>query len=408
MVLFTIPEAQRIADARGQFDYIGVAARPGSLNNGLPRTFRPFSHPGRISRSSPASSWSKKSQDAIHKALGFLNTGLLIFGIVALAVGAFIIYNTFSIIVAQRSREMALLRAIGASRRQVLTSVVGESLVVGVLASSIGIAARHPARDRAARPHERNRLRHTGARSDGTRVCRDRRPDRRDRHHTVVGAHPGTHCRADATDRGDARRRDRKADRRGVRLSIGGAVTGLGLSRCCSACSATPASSGSVSEPCSSSCGVFVLGPLYARAIGLGIGRPIASVKGVTGEIARENVGATRVEPRPPRPRLDDRRRADRVHRDLRRIGEGSFSSAIDSQSRVTTSINSGGSFGGTGLSPQLGRQIAALPEIAAVAPLRVGQVGDQRQQRVRRRDQHRRRRRNSSISTSSPAASIR
>src|SRR4029079_7294785 len=62
-------------------------------------------------------------------------------GFVALIVGAFIIYNTFTIVVAQRTREMALLRAIGASTRQVLVSIIGESVVVGILASAIGILA---------------------------------------------------------------------------------------------------------------------------------------------------------------------------------------------------------------------------------------------------------------------------
>ena len=57
----------------------------------------------------------KENQDAIHKALGFINIALLVFALVALIVGVFIIYNTFSIVVAQRTREMALLRAIGAS-----------------------------------------------------------------------------------------------------------------------------------------------------------------------------------------------------------------------------------------------------------------------------------------------------
>ena len=78
----------------------------------------------------------KENQDAIHKQLGFISIGLSVFALVALIVGAFIIYNTFSIVVAQRMREMALLRAIGASRRQVLGSVIGESLVVGVIASA--------------------------------------------------------------------------------------------------------------------------------------------------------------------------------------------------------------------------------------------------------------------------------
>ncbi len=63
------------------------------------------------------------------------------FAAIALFVGAFIIFNTFSIIVAQRSRELALLRALGASRRQVMTSVVSEALIVGIVASVIGILA---------------------------------------------------------------------------------------------------------------------------------------------------------------------------------------------------------------------------------------------------------------------------
>ncbi len=83
----------------------------------------------------------KENQDAVHKALGFISTALLVFAFVALIVGMFIIYNTFSIVVAQRMREMALLRAIGASKRQVLASVIGESVVVGILASAVGVIA---------------------------------------------------------------------------------------------------------------------------------------------------------------------------------------------------------------------------------------------------------------------------
>lgn len=77
----------------------------------------------------------------VTSALKFMNYFLLAFGAIALLVGTFIIYNTFSMIVAQRLRELALLRAIGASRGQVGRSVVTEALVVGVLGSVIGIAA---------------------------------------------------------------------------------------------------------------------------------------------------------------------------------------------------------------------------------------------------------------------------
>src|SRR5690606_7481226 len=66
---------------------------------------------------------------------------LLAFALIALLVGCFSISNTFSILVAQRTRESALLRALGASRRQVLTSVTFEALLIGVFASALGIAA---------------------------------------------------------------------------------------------------------------------------------------------------------------------------------------------------------------------------------------------------------------------------
>src|SRR5205814_4581221 len=61
------------------------------------------------------------------------------FAVVSRFVGAFVIYNTFSILVAQRTRELALLRALGASRRQVRTAVLGEALAVGLVASVVGI-----------------------------------------------------------------------------------------------------------------------------------------------------------------------------------------------------------------------------------------------------------------------------
>ncbi|MGW3771271.1 ABC transporter permease [Actinomadura verrucosospora] len=70
-----------------------------------------------------------------------IRTGLLIFGLVAMLVSALVIYNTFSILIAQRMREMALLRCVGATRRQVFGSVVAESAVVGLVGSLLGLVA---------------------------------------------------------------------------------------------------------------------------------------------------------------------------------------------------------------------------------------------------------------------------
>ncbi|MEZ0071064.1 ABC transporter permease [Planotetraspora sp. GP83] len=86
----------------------------------------------------------KAADDAasdVKEFLGFLNTFLLTFGIISIFVGSFIIFNTFSMLVAQRTRELALLRAVGASRRQVTRSVMGEALGVGLFGSFAGLLA---------------------------------------------------------------------------------------------------------------------------------------------------------------------------------------------------------------------------------------------------------------------------
>jgi putative ABC transport system permease protein len=83
----------------------------------------------------------KEGEDAIGTILGFINTFLLVFAAVAMVVGTFLIINTFSILVAQRSRELALLRAMGASKRQVNRAVLAEAFVVGLVGSTLGIGA---------------------------------------------------------------------------------------------------------------------------------------------------------------------------------------------------------------------------------------------------------------------------
>jgi putative ABC transport system permease protein len=81
-----------------------------------------------------------ETQEALAEALGFVTVFLLVFAGVALFVGAFIIFNTFSMLVAQRARELALLRAVGATRGQVTRSVLGESLLIGLVGSVAGLA----------------------------------------------------------------------------------------------------------------------------------------------------------------------------------------------------------------------------------------------------------------------------
>ena len=80
-----------------------------------------------------------KASADITDSLGFLTIALLVFAGIAVFVGGFLIFNTFAVTVAQRSREFALLRTLGASRRQMLNSVVAETLVIGFVASVVGI-----------------------------------------------------------------------------------------------------------------------------------------------------------------------------------------------------------------------------------------------------------------------------
>ncbi len=136
----TLADGQRWFGLEGRLSEIDVQAEPGTS----PETLA-----GRIREVVPAYAEVKTGQQAaadqtkeISESIGqFLTPVLLSFGGVAVLVGAFIIFNAFSMTVAQRRREFAMLRALGASRRQVLVSITGEALVMGVLASLVGLFA---------------------------------------------------------------------------------------------------------------------------------------------------------------------------------------------------------------------------------------------------------------------------
>jgi putative ABC transport system permease protein len=139
LVLFDTPTAQRVLDREGEFDEIDVVAEPGvsevELRNRIQQVL-----PDDVEAVTSAAVADEQSQQ-LKEALGFFRTTLLVFAFIALFVGAFVIFNTFSIIVAQRTRELALLRALGASSGQVLSSVVLEALIVGLVGSILGIVA---------------------------------------------------------------------------------------------------------------------------------------------------------------------------------------------------------------------------------------------------------------------------
>ena len=136
LALFDLRTAQTLFDKQGRLDSVLVTARPGvskeTLRASLHRALPQF-------KVQSAEKQDRYTLDGLKQFVGIIKVFLIAFGAVAMLVGAFTIFNTLSITVAQRSRELAMLRTIGASRRQVRRSVLLEALVVGLFASIIGI-----------------------------------------------------------------------------------------------------------------------------------------------------------------------------------------------------------------------------------------------------------------------------
>jgi putative ABC transport system permease protein len=137
---FTPATAARVLGQPGKADSINVEAAPGVSQAQIVSRIGSVIHDPKVEVVS-GHTVTVEGQNSVHQAMGFVGTFLLVFAFIALFVGSFVIFNTFSIVVAQRMRELALLRAVGASRKQVMTSVLGESLVIGLLASAVGVAA---------------------------------------------------------------------------------------------------------------------------------------------------------------------------------------------------------------------------------------------------------------------------
>jgi putative ABC transport system permease protein len=136
--VFTIPAAQELLDRAGQYDAISAAAVEGVSEDELVAAIAPVLPESAEVVSATAEA--EESVDEVNEFTAFFRYFLLTFAGISLFVGAFVIFNTFSITVAQRTREFATLRTIGASRRQILGSVILESLIIGFLASLIGLA----------------------------------------------------------------------------------------------------------------------------------------------------------------------------------------------------------------------------------------------------------------------------
>jgi putative ABC transport system permease protein len=133
-----LPEAQRMLGKGTGFDEVQAAAKPGVSPQQL-KTELQRSLGSSVDVRTGAEQADKQSKD-IRDNLGFLKTALFAFAGISLFVGAFLIFNTFSITVAQRMREFALLRTLGASRRQIWRAVITEGLLLGFVGGVIGFA----------------------------------------------------------------------------------------------------------------------------------------------------------------------------------------------------------------------------------------------------------------------------
>ncbi|MDQ6836556.1 MAG: ABC transporter permease [Actinomycetota bacterium] len=134
---FQLGTAQRLFGKVGKLDQIRASAKPGITPQQLVAQIRPILPRATQVRTGAAEA--NKAAASTNSFLSFLKTFLLVFAGVALFVGSFVIANSLSITIAQRTREFGTLRTLGATRRQVLRSILFESLTIGIVASVVGL-----------------------------------------------------------------------------------------------------------------------------------------------------------------------------------------------------------------------------------------------------------------------------
>ena len=306
----------------------------------------------------------EETQSDIKQQLSFLTIFFGVFAGIALLVGTFVIYNSFSIIVAQRTREMALLRAIGARRRQVRRAVLVEALIVGATGSVLGFVAglglaaafssllQLPSDSLAILPTSVAAALITGL------VV------------TVVSAllpawrasrvPPLAAMREVAVDRSGRSR---------VRFIVGVAVVVIGVGIVVAgALGNTPAQVGLGAFLFF--VGLLLVSPGLARPVSRLIGAPVARLRGVSGRLARENAGR------------NPRRTSATAQALMIGVGLVAFIFVINSSIRASIDktlddsfvgdfVVDSGTFGMVGLPTSVADDIEAIPDVSVVAPLR-------------------------------------
>jgi putative ABC transport system permease protein len=283
---FTLPTAQRVLQEQGRLNSINVIANPGANRPSVERAIARALPPG--VEVVTGQTVENEQTSSINQSLSFFSTALLVFAFISLFVGAFTIFNTFSITVGQRTRELALLRVVGASRRQVSRSVLGEAAIVGTISSLIGTALgvlaavgleallsafgfTLPSGPLVLEARTVVVALIVGV---GVTVVAAASPARR------AVRIPPIAAISDRQGGSEASRGHRAARGAGVAVA-GGALLGVGLSAPSVALVGLGAAAIFV--------GAAMLAPSVARPLSSAIGRPLASVLGVAGKLGREN-----------------------------------------------------------------------------------------------------------------------
>ena len=371
VIAFTPATAGQVFGTPDRFSGIQVVAAPGVSQSELVSNLRATVHDPDIDIISGATA-AAQDDAASGSSLGFISMFLLTFAVVALVVGSFVIYNTFSITLAQRARETAMLRAIGARRRQVLRAIRLEALVTGLVASAVGAVA-----GVGLAQGLRSVLTAFGVElPTGPTTVLPRA--------FVVSVLTGvvvTYVAAWLPARRAARvapiaaLRDAAIDSSShsrKRMLTGAVVTVLGalfLGQGLSGAGVGPVALGVLFV----FVGVAILGPVIAGRFSRVVGAPLPRLRGVAGELARDN--AVR----------NPRRTAATSSALMVGIGlvvfitvfaasaKASISTSVDKAMRTDFIVAT--QFGMGGLSPSVARRIDALPETGVVTSLRTFDV---------------------------------
>ncbi len=368
---FAYNTAQKLLAAPGEIDSISAVADAGVSQQQLATN---------IQKVVPADlevltgqQITKENQSDIKQGLRFFNTFLLVFAGVAVFVGMFIIYNTFSILVAQRGRELALLRAIGASRRQVLTSVLVEGIAVGVIASLVGfglgilvalgltsllsaLGFDLPSGSLVVLPRTVIVSLIVGV---SVTVVSAFVPARRASRIPPVAAMRDVAIDTSASSR-------KRVIFGLIALAIGGLLLVAGLSK---------GGSGGAAQVGLSALVVFlaatILGPVIAKPASKVLGAPLPKLRGMSGTLAKENAAR------------NPRRTASTAAALMIGVGivgfilvlaasvKQSIADITNNQLKADYIVNSTGGFNSVGFSPELAAQVATLPEVQSVSGMR-------------------------------------